>query len=78
MSRTVASSRPRPCANRSRPRISAAERSCWLTPSVLAPTGSRSTLVEGALRQRRTWTTKFELRTPRYTTQVDELPVAHA
>ncbi|WP_375455634.1 Y-family DNA polymerase [uncultured Methylobacterium sp.] len=26
----------------------------------------------------RTWSTKFEMRTPRYTTQVGELPVAHA
>jgi DNA polymerase V len=27
---------------------------------------------------RRDWTTKFEMRTPRYTTRVGELPVAHA
>ncbi|MCJ2091117.1 Y-family DNA polymerase [Methylobacterium sp. J-072] len=27
---------------------------------------------------RRDWSTKFEMRTPRYTTQVTELPVAHA
>ena len=32
----------------------------------------------GLAQQRRAWTTKFEMRTPRYTTQVDELPVAHA
>ncbi|WP_246417692.1 DUF4113 domain-containing protein, partial [Methylorubrum rhodesianum] len=32
----------------------------------------------GLAQHRRTWTTKFEMRTPRYTTQVDELPVAHA
>jgi DNA polymerase V len=29
-------------------------------------------------RQRRAWTTKFETRTPRYTTQVDDLPLAQA
>jgi DNA polymerase V len=28
--------------------------------------------------ERRDWNTKFEMRTPRYTTQVTELPVAHA
>ena len=28
--------------------------------------------------ERRTWSTKFEMRTPRYPTQVEELPVAHA
>jgi DNA polymerase V len=27
---------------------------------------------------RRDWNTKFEMRTPRYTTQVSELPVAYA
>ncbi|MBA9063868.1 hypothetical protein GGQ91_003269 [Methylobacterium fujisawaense] len=27
---------------------------------------------------RRDWNTKFEMRTPRYTTQVAELPVAQA
>ncbi|MER2251750.1 DUF4113 domain-containing protein [Methylorubrum podarium] len=32
----------------------------------------------GLERQRRAWTTEFEMRTPRYTTQVDELPVARA
>ncbi|BAU92450.1 DNA-directed DNA polymerase [Methylorubrum populi] len=32
----------------------------------------------GLAQQRRAWTTKFEMRTPRYTTQVDELPTAHA
>ncbi|SFK86318.1 Y-family DNA polymerase [Methylorubrum salsuginis] len=32
----------------------------------------------GLERQRRGWATKFEMRTPRYTTQVEELPVAHA
>lgn len=32
----------------------------------------------GLERQRRAWTAKFEMRSPRYTTQVDELPVAHA
>ncbi|UYW34275.1 Y-family DNA polymerase [Methylorubrum extorquens] len=32
----------------------------------------------GLAQQRRAWTTKFEMRTPRYTTQVDELPVAYA
>lgn len=32
----------------------------------------------GLERQRRAWTTKFEMCTPRYTTQVGELPVAHA
>ena len=32
----------------------------------------------GLAHQRRAWTTKFEMRTPRYTTQVDELPMAHA
>nr|WP_318284285.1 MULTISPECIES: Y-family DNA polymerase [unclassified Methylobacterium] len=32
----------------------------------------------GLAQQRRAWTTKFEMRTPRYTTQVDELPVASA
>ena len=30
------------------------------------------------LEARRTWSTKFEMRTPRYTTQVSELPTAHA
>lgn len=28
--------------------------------------------------ERRAWSTKFEMRTPRYTTQIDELPIAHA
>jgi DNA polymerase V len=28
--------------------------------------------------EKRDWSTKFEMRTPRYTTQVSELPVAHA
>ncbi len=28
----------------------------------------------GLERQRRGWATKFEMRTPRYTTRVDELP----
>lgn len=32
----------------------------------------------GLAQQQRAWTTKFEMRTPRYTTQVDELPVARA
>ena len=32
----------------------------------------------GLERQRRAWTTKFEMRTPRYTTQVGKLRVAHA
>ena len=32
----------------------------------------------GLAQQRRAWTTKFEMRTLHYTTQVDELPVAHA
>ena len=32
----------------------------------------------GLAQQRRAWTTKFDLRTPRYTTQVDELPVVSA
>lgn len=32
----------------------------------------------GLERQRRDWATKFEMRTPRYTTQVNELPVAQA
>jgi DNA polymerase V len=32
----------------------------------------------GLAHQRRAWATKFEMRTPRYTTQVDELPVAYA
>ena len=32
----------------------------------------------GLAQQRRAWTTNFEMRTPRYTTQVHELPVAHA
>jgi DNA polymerase V len=32
----------------------------------------------GLERQRRGWATKFEMRTPRYTTRVDELPTAHA
>ena len=27
---------------------------------------------------KREWNTKFEMRTPRYTTQVGDLPVAHA
>nr|WP_313898371.1 DUF4113 domain-containing protein [Methylobacterium sp. J-068] len=27
---------------------------------------------------KRTWSTKFEMRSPRYTTQVSELPTAHA
>ena len=27
---------------------------------------------------KRTWSTKFEMRIPRYTTQVSELPKAHA
>ncbi|WP_414739707.1 DUF4113 domain-containing protein [Methylorubrum extorquens] len=31
-----------------------------------------------ALWCRRAWTTKFEMHTPHYTTQVGELPVAHA
>lgn len=30
------------------------------------------------LTEKRTWSTKFEMRSPRYTTQVSELPVAHA
>lgn len=30
----------------------------------------------GLAQQRRAWTTKFEMHTPRYTTQVDALPVA--
>ena len=30
------------------------------------------------LTEKRTWSTKFEMRTPRYTTQVSELPVAYA
>jgi DNA polymerase V len=32
----------------------------------------------GLAQQRRAWTTKFEMRTPRYTTQVGELPVVLA
>ena len=32
----------------------------------------------GLERQRRSWATKFEMRTPRYTMRVDELPVAQA
>ena len=32
----------------------------------------------GLTQQRRAWTTKFDMRTPRYTTQVDELPVVSA
>jgi DNA polymerase V len=32
----------------------------------------------GLERQRRGWATKFEMRTPRYTTRVDELPTVHA
>ena len=28
--------------------------------------------------ERREWNTKFEMRTPRFTTQIGELPVAHA
>jgi DNA polymerase V len=34
---------------------------------------ARSSLVT-----KRDWSTKFEMRTPRYTTQVGELPVAYA
>jgi len=30
------------------------------------------------LTEKRTWSTKFEMRSPRYTTQVTELPAAHA
>jgi DNA polymerase V len=30
------------------------------------------------LTKKRTWSTKFEMRSPRYTTQVTELPTAHA
>ena len=30
------------------------------------------------LQQKRTWSTKFEMRSPRYTTQLGELPVVHA
>ncbi|TXM65243.1 DUF4113 domain-containing protein [Methylobacterium sp. WL12] len=30
------------------------------------------------LETKRTWSTKFEMRTPRYTTQISELPVATA
>jgi DNA polymerase V len=30
------------------------------------------------LTEKRTWSTKFEMRSPRYTTQVTELPTAHA
>ncbi|MGU3358931.1 DUF4113 domain-containing protein [Methylobacterium sp. M6A4_1b] len=30
------------------------------------------------LTEKHTWSTKFEMRSPRYTTQVAELPMAHA
>ena len=30
------------------------------------------------LTEKRIWSTKFEMRSPRYTTQVGELPTAHA
>lgn len=40
----------------------------------------RGTVVpaRAGLVERRAWSTKFEMRTPRYTTQIAELPVAHA
>ncbi|WP_238185386.1 DUF4113 domain-containing protein, partial [Methylobacterium trifolii] len=33
---------------------------------------------QAGLVEKREWTTKFEMRSPRYTTQVGELPVARA
>ncbi|KQU21656.1 DNA polymerase [Methylobacterium sp. Leaf94] len=40
----------------------------------------RGTVVpaRAGLTEKRTWATKFEMRSPRYTTQVSELPTAHA
>jgi len=40
----------------------------------------RGTVVpaRAGLTEKRTWSTKFEMRSPRYTTQVAELPTAHA
>jgi len=40
----------------------------------------RGTVVpaRAGLAEKRTWSTKFEMRSPRYTTQVAELPTAHA
>jgi DNA polymerase V len=40
----------------------------------------RGTVVpaRAGLTEKRTWSTKFEIRSPRYTTQVSELPTAHA
>jgi DNA polymerase V len=40
----------------------------------------RGTVVpaRAGLTDKRTWSTKFEMRTPRYTTQVAELPTVHA
>jgi len=39
----------------------------------------RGTVVpaRAGLTEKRTWSTKFEMRSPRYTTQVGELPTAH-
>jgi DNA polymerase V len=57
----------------------------WNGPKREIVRRNKSTTCAGAvvparagLVSRRGWTTKFEMRTPRYTTQVSELPVACA
>ncbi|WP_182180818.1 DUF4113 domain-containing protein, partial [Methylobacterium radiotolerans] len=39
--------------------------------------GGRSVPARAGLVNRRDWNTKFEMRTPRYTTRVNELPIAY-
>jgi DNA polymerase V len=34
--------------------------------------------VQAGITEKRIWSTKFEMRSPRYTARVRELPVAHA
>lgn len=58
------------------------ERSSPLMAAMDACNGrfGRGTVVpaRAGLAEKRTWSTKFEIRSPRYTTQVTELPMARA
>ncbi|MFF8802439.1 MULTISPECIES: DUF4113 domain-containing protein [unclassified Methylobacterium] len=59
------------------------ERSMWLMGAIDACNArfGRGSVVParaGLEQQRRGWSTKFEMRTPRYTMQIGELPVAQA
>ncbi|WHQ70524.1 DUF4113 domain-containing protein [Methylorubrum extorquens] len=52
--------------------------SCWHDCNACWGRGAVVPARAGLERQRRDWATKFEMRTPRYTTRVEELPVARA